>query len=705
MATETLEDSQSEDTAVSGDEDADADDSDLSEVDGSEAVGLEKVRSKGTETERNDKQERAPDSAVSLAPRTDPAFPAMTDTEVMMNGMNIRDEGEEAIEFEAAPAVQESQKEETPVTMRDSSKPETLADRRRREHEEYRKKRDSDPAFIPTRGAFFMHDQRSGPPAQNGAASFPKGRGRGRPPVGGPFSPAKYVKSSRCQRLHADIHSLRAQTSEATSGPWAHDLHETVNLPVGRSVPPQQIAQAPTSAVRPFNAPVGRLAQPASKPAPNRTFSTTKHIANVQIRVVISGLKEPIVFSGVPVRQYTKLPNHRPPLRRDKPVRISLPGQAPKYNFPSAERSFIFIPRALRPNQQGFGSTKFRTGLGSIGGYSSRRTSVFGGSIYSPSVAMSRRSSMARDFGREGMMSPAGSVMSRPPGGFVDPNKPVVRLPAGQTQDGPRSGISPSSGTPVVHLPQGQTYPLPQKPTFRENWPATIPMHQPRPQKAVSVAGIESPASLTFQAPQQQEQQPFHQQVPIHMDGSSAAEPPSNYLHTRQPSYPSQVSGGTPLSNIPERAMHAQPFQPFQQAAFQPQAFAQPAYYYAAANGAQPQYPGIPQGAFVPMFVQNPPQGAYVVPAVTTTMAAPMPQPAPLQPAQQGNLVAHEANGMVYYYDPNASYQPNQMYQPNEGYQPASYTVPGMGGMMTPSPDGYYYPQIPPTGTVYYQQQ
>lgn len=113
----------------------------------------------------------------------------------------------------------------------------------------------------------------------------------------------------------------------------------------------------------------------------------------------------------------------------------------------------------------------------------------------------------------------------------------------------------------------------------------------------------------------------------------------------------------------------------------------------------------MPHGAFVPMFVQNPPQGAYVVPAVTTTMAAPMPQPAPPQSAQQGNLVAHEANGMVYYYDPNASYQPNQMYQPNDGYQPASYTVPGMGGMMTPSPDGYYYPQIPPAGTVYYQQQ
>ncbi|KAF2453009.1 hypothetical protein BDY21DRAFT_367263 [Lineolata rhizophorae] len=48
------------------------------------------------------------------------------------------------------------------------------------------------------------------------------------------------------------------------------------------------------------------------------------------------------------------------------------------------------------------------------------------------------------------------------------------------------------------------------KPTFRESWDTNVAMYRPRPQKAVSVAAIESPASLTFQAPQQQEQQPFH---------------------------------------------------------------------------------------------------------------------------------------------------------------------------------------------------
>lgn len=62
-------------------------------------------------------------------------------------------------------------------------------------------------------------------------------------------------------------------------------------------------------------------------------------------------------------------------------------------------------------------------------------------------------------------------------------------------------------------------------------------------------------------------------------------------------------------------------------------------------------------------------------------------------------MVAHEQNGMVYYFDPS------QIYAPVEGYPPASYTVPGMGGMMTPSPDGYYYPQMPQGGMVYYPTQ
>lgn len=418
------------------------------------------------------------------------------------------------------------------------------------------------------------------------------------------------------------------------------------------------------------------------------------------------GMKAPITFADVPIRLYARLPNHRPPLRRDKPVRISLPDQPPRYIFPSTDRSFIFIPRALRPNQQGFGRGRGRAfgSYGGYGGFSSRRTSVYGGSVYSPSVAMSRRSSFARDFGRDGLISPAGSVMSRPPQGPADPTKPIVRLPGAHHQPGlgtpTQPVLSSGGGTPVVNLPQPQSYPLPQRPALRENFSTALPMHQPRPQKAVSMAGIESSDSLPFQPPQPQEQQPFHHQVPMHLNHQpSTAESAAFYSHSRQVSFPGQPTTGTPLSNIPERAIHAQPFQPYQQPGFQPGYAPQHGYFYPP-NGSQNQFPigAPPPGTIVPLFVQpNGQQIPYVVPGLAT--GVPIPPVSAGQ--QQGNMLAHESNGMVYYYDPNQLYAP----PPVEGYTTPGYSVPGMGGMMTPSPDGYYYPQVPPSGTVYYQSQ
>jgi hypothetical protein len=488
--------------------------------------------------------------------------------------------------------------------------------------------------------------------------------------------------------------SIRAQNSEPTDSPWQHDLHETIADPT-----PQSQFRAPRTSAPVEPASYVQQQQgytPAAKP-PARNFSTTVHTHNAQVRVFLPGMKAPIQFQNVPIKQHTRLPNHRPPLRRDKPVRISLPPSAPRYIFPTVDRSFIFIPRALRPNQQGFGRGRGR-GFGSFGGgFSSRRTSAYGGSVYSPSVAMSRRSSMAREMGRDSLVSPAGSVMSRA-GGFVDPSRPVVRLPpGGPRHSGPPSVISPQNGTPTGGMPP-QSYPLPQKPAFRENWQGQLPMHQPRPQKAVSVAGIESPASMTFNPPQQQEQQPFHQQVPAHFNGNAPAADQQQpfYPHTRQLSYPSQASTGTPLSNIPERAIHAPAFQPFQQPGFQPQAYPMAPGYYYPQNGAQ-QF--VPPGGMVPMYVPNAQQPGYVMPMAAPTATAP---PAPSGPP---NMVAYEQNGMTYYVD-----QAQLPYggPPMEGFSQPSYAVPGMGGMMTPSPEGaqYFYPQqMQPTAPVYYPQQ
>ena len=418
-----------------------------------------------------------------------------------------------------------------------------------------------------------------------------------------------------------------------------------------------------------------------------RSFST--QIGHAQIRLSLPGVKQPITFSAVPLYRHTRLPNHRPPLRRDKPVRVSLPEQPPRYIFPSTERSFIFIPRALRPNQQGFGRGRLRGSYSAYGGYSSRRTSAYGGSVYSPSVALSRRSSLARDIPRDSLLSPAGSVSARLPFAGAEPGKPVVRLP------GPTNHPIQFTADGTVPPPGPSGIALPQKPA-REIWPVQLPMHQPRPQKAISVPGIESPVSASVHAPQQQEQQPFHQQVPLHMNGQSApADAPNFYPHSRQLSHPSQYSGGTPLSNIPERAIHAQPFQPpaFQQPVY-PQAYApQGGYFYPAANGSHQYSASLPAGAVtVPVFVAAPYGQAMPNPAPTTGVDP----NANTNGGSQSNMVAHEQNGMVYYYDPS------QLYNQGEAYPAASYAVPGMGGMMTPSPDGYYYPQVP-SGTVYYQ--
>ena len=413
---------------------------------------------------------------------------------------------------------------------------------------------------------------------------------------------------------------------------------------------------------------------------PNRSFSKSTRIGNIQIRVYLTGMQDPIIFSAVPVNQHTRLPHHRPPLRRDKPVRISIPNCPPRYIFPAMDRSFIFIPRALRPNQQGFGRGRGRGSFSGYNGFPGRRTSAYGGSIYSPSVAMSRRSSLAREASREGIISPAGSTMSRPQGAVMEIGKPVVRLPPAidqaqavnqQTQD--LNGIAP-----IVNLPQVQSYALPQKPLSRENRTATLPMHQPRPQKTVSVADIESPATLNFHPPQQQQQQPFHHQVPPQVNGQAYQADPSLFLHSRHPSHPSQASGGTPLSQIPERAIHAQPFQPFpyhQPPGFYQQQYPPPVYFYPP-----PPPPAVAPSVAAPTFIPGQ-QYPYMIANVP-----PVP-PVPDSAAQSGT-VAHESNGMVYYYD---SSQLAANSETPTSFAPAVYPPPG--GFLYPQPATFFPPQ------------
>ncbi|KAG9878553.1 hypothetical protein KCV05_g21405, partial [Aureobasidium melanogenum] len=88
--------------------------------------------------------------------------------------------------------------------------------------------------------------------------------------------------------------------------------------------------------------------------------------------------------------------------------------------------------------------------------------------------------------------------------------------------------------------------------------------------------------------------------------------------------------------------------------------------------------------------------GAMPSYAVPTAQASYAPPEAPMASDPQQGTMAHESNGMVYY---------TQMpqYTSQDSYlQPQSYAVHGMGGMMTPSPEGAYY--YANAGPMYYSQ-
>lgn len=562
---------------------------------------------------------------------------------------------------------------------------------------------------------------------------------------------------------------------------------------------------------------------PSSTPI-NRSMSVEKQLGTVTVRVFVPPMKEPAFFEKFKAMQYTKLPDHRPPLRRDKAVVIDLPGHPKRQIFPAVDRSFIFIPRALRPNQQRGRGGRTRSVMGSVSGFS-RRTSVFGGSyyngsMYSPSVALSRRSSIAQDAGRDFIISPAGSVISRPPMAMENTNRPVVRLPPAVGPPIPQMGMAP--GVPMTGMPapmivdshaipvppyqqqpphapmpaapapainpqpnqqpsQGpstsqtapqkpepsppaqssqdpqpsqppppaqssqpsqtsqtsqpsqpsqshqpsetsslssvpppQHHPLPQKPAFQETRPShNLPMHQPRPQKAVSVENIESPVAIGAMQPSSQQpySTAFHQQMPIPM---ASGYPPAE-SHSRHPSYQSHTTG-TPLSQIPERAIHAAPFQPNmpgQQQMTYPQHSnmgtpAGPAYYGGTPGGYVMQ-PAPQQGYYYPT-PPNYPSAMAPTAGVPAFVPGSTPQgsgPAYGQPGQVDasggprNMVAQEVNGMVYYVD--ASQLPAVPTYPGyaQAPQPQGGYMPGMGGMVTPVPtEGYYYGGQP----MYYPQ-
>lgn len=185
------EDSLSEGSGMSdAEDDADAEGSDGSDI------GSLAPQNSSSATVANGHREKPTNSEMQLA--TGSSKPALMatigDTEAMMNGLKVKDDiEEEGIDFEDLGTQPEQASQEVlPPDPAEAMTPDNIGERRRREHEEYKKKRDADPAFVPNRGGFFMHDHRSAAPGQNGFRPFGRGRGRGRGATV-PFPPSGYV--------------------------------------------------------------------------------------------------------------------------------------------------------------------------------------------------------------------------------------------------------------------------------------------------------------------------------------------------------------------------------------------------------------------------------------------------------------------------------------------------------------------------------
>ena len=626
----------SEGSVISNEEDVDDEGSENSENHSRPVVKVPISQSNDSRSIQVD----APASNGTSRYATNGHFVAGLDTQAMMVRVeqSPEDASSAAVDFDDAVQDLINVEKARSMTAQKPTRQEPYMEKSRRDHQEYLKEKSQNPAFVPNRGGFFLHDDRTSASSGQLRAT---GRGRARASYNG----AQHGSDIPYQCVNAELTISRRplQQPEATSQPWAHDLHETVT----KDEQPSMNTDGPSSVTAALQQPVLR----SVRTPPNRNFSISRHIGNTAVTVSLAGMEKSVQVPNVPKKQHTLLPQHRPPLRRDKPVRISIPDMLPRFIFPTTERSFIFIPRAMRPNQQPFARGR---GRGSFHG--SRRTSMFGGSVYTPSVAMSRRSSIGVN-AHNGIHSPGGSLLLRGVGQMGEAGRPVVRLPP--------------SIQPNMMPPTAAAYAPPLMPiqALQESAVTSLPMHQPRPQKTISMSEIESPTKFAFQPPPQQQGQPFHQQVPVEMQNQVFAQEGAHSRH------PSQPNISTPMAAMQNSSIYAPPFQPYSMAP--PNGiFAQypgPVFYPTMAPEMSQYSAANPPTVMAPIFVPGAP---YIMPS----------QPLGPDSTVENSMMAQEANGMVYYFEPT------QMQGSGGMTFPPQYV--GMGGMMTP-PAQYYYPPQP----------
>lgn len=171
------DDSLSEGSVDSHQEDEDAD-GEVSESDEEASTTLDTDKLNGGKVNgRNPDQTKRHSSA---SPRKPGLKTTVSDTEAMLNGLKLSDDGDE-ISFDQMEEQRDLKTGRTPSAPPTEPKRETLAARKRRENEKYVKEREQNPAFVPTRGSFFLHDKRTSEAGPNNHRPFNKGKSR---PVG-----------------------------------------------------------------------------------------------------------------------------------------------------------------------------------------------------------------------------------------------------------------------------------------------------------------------------------------------------------------------------------------------------------------------------------------------------------------------------------------------------------------------------------------
>lgn len=166
LAGDLEDDSLSEGSVDSQQEDEDAD------VEGSETE--DEVPTAKTKDAKNGGREARSNSTSPIKPGLKST---VSDTEAMLNGLKVSDNPEE-IQYDQLNQGRELQTGRTPSAPPTEPKRETLATRKRRDHDKYAKERDQNPAFVPTRGSFFLHDKRTTEMGSNNHRASNKGKSR-----------------------------------------------------------------------------------------------------------------------------------------------------------------------------------------------------------------------------------------------------------------------------------------------------------------------------------------------------------------------------------------------------------------------------------------------------------------------------------------------------------------------------------------------